>query len=42
MLMRIPCAPWMELSSSSGLSIARLAASTARFVPVPTAVPITA
>src|SRR5258708_1960592 len=29
MLMRMPCAPWMELSSRSGLAMARLAASTA-------------
>src|SRR5207253_6128334 len=41
MLMRMPCAPWMELSSRSGLAMARLAASMARFEPVPTAVPIT-
>ena len=42
MLIRIPCAPWMQLSSSSGLLMARLAASMARFEPDATAVPITA
>ena len=36
--MRMPCAPWMELSSRSGLEMARLAASIARFVPVAMAV----
>ena len=42
MLIRIPCAPLMQLSSSSGLLIARFAASMARFGPDATAVPITA
>ena len=41
-LIRMPCAPLMQLSSSSGLLMARLAASMARFVPEATAVPITA
>ena len=42
MLMRMPRAPWIALSSSSGEAIARLAASTARFAPLAEAVPMTA